>query len=275
MKLKIPKNFAQSAGKALKKAAPTILTCIGAVGVVATAVLTAKATPKAVNSVKRRQMELWTDDSDEIPEISFGEKAMLMLPCYIPTVIVGAITIGSIFGANILNKRQQASLMAAYAFLDRSFREYKNSVKEVFGEEGHDRVMKNLMIEHPKPPTIYGSTFGESFDFGETTDEPHLFYDSFSQRYFDATFSDVLLAELHTNRNFAINGEVSLKDFYVFLGLDTPDELKDLCWFVSDFYYFVDFTHTRSLIDDGPNEEPVECWVIEMPFPPTLEPIED
>ena len=131
------------------------------------------------------------------------------------------------------------------------------------------------MVEQPKPPTIYGSTFGESFDFGETTDELHLFYDSLSQRYFNATFSDVLLAELHTNRNFTINSEVALKDFYVFLGLDTPDELKDLGWFVCDYYYFIDFTHTKTLIDDGPDNPPVECWIIEMPFPPTLEPIED
>jgi hypothetical protein len=272
MNLKLPKGFAQKASRALKKSAPTILTCIGAVGVVTTAVFTAKATPKAIERVNRAKSVKMAEKGENLTRM---ETIGACWTCYAPAAIAGIATIGSIFGANALNKRQQASLMAAYAFLDRSFREYKNSVKEVFGEEGHDRVMKNLMIEHPKPPTIYGSTFGESFDFGETTDEPHLFYDSFSQRYFDATFSDVLLAELHTNRNFAINGEVSLKDFYVFLGLDTPDELKDLCWFVSDFYYFVDFTHTRSLIDDGPNEEPVECWVIEMPFPPTLEPIED
>lgn len=35
----------QKAGRVLRKASPTILTCIGAVGVVATAVLAVKATP--------------------------------------------------------------------------------------------------------------------------------------------------------------------------------------------------------------------------------------
>lgn len=34
------------AGKALQKAAPTILTCVGTAGVVATAVLAVRATPK-------------------------------------------------------------------------------------------------------------------------------------------------------------------------------------------------------------------------------------
>ena len=273
MNLKLPKGFAQKASRALKKSAPTILTCIGAVGVVTTAVFTAKATPKAIERVNRAKSVKMAEKGENLTRM---ETIGACWTCYAPAAIAGIATIGSIFGANALNKRQQASLMAAYAFLDRSFREYKNSVKEVFGEEGHDRVMDHLMVEQPKTPTIYGSFTGESFDFGETTDEKHMFYDSFSKRYFDATFADVLLAELHTNRNFAIGGgEIPLHQFYDFLGLDTPDELKDLAWYVCDYYYFIDFTHTRTLIDDGPGNDPVECWVIDMPFPPTLEPIED
>ena len=39
-------------GRSLKKASPTILTCIGAAGVLATAVLAVKATPKADSLIK-------------------------------------------------------------------------------------------------------------------------------------------------------------------------------------------------------------------------------
>ena len=45
-------KLSQKVGRALKKASPTILTCIGAVGVVATAVLAVKATPKALEMVR-------------------------------------------------------------------------------------------------------------------------------------------------------------------------------------------------------------------------------
>lgn len=45
-------KLCQRVGNALKKASPTVLTCIGAVGVVATAVLAVKATPKALELVK-------------------------------------------------------------------------------------------------------------------------------------------------------------------------------------------------------------------------------
>ena len=45
--MKIPTGLVPKVERFLKKASPTILTCIGAAGVVATAVMAAKATPKA------------------------------------------------------------------------------------------------------------------------------------------------------------------------------------------------------------------------------------
>ena len=42
----------QKVGQALKKASPTILSCLGALGVVATAVLAVKATPKALERIE-------------------------------------------------------------------------------------------------------------------------------------------------------------------------------------------------------------------------------
>ena len=273
MKLQQSPTFWRKAGKTLKKGAPTILSCISAVGVVVTTVLAVKETPKALECVEAAKSAKMAENGENLSRLETIEACWT---CYAPSAAVGIATIGCIFGANVLNHRQQAYLASAYAFLDRSFREYKESVKEVFGEEGHQRVMDNLMVEKAEPPTISGNLFGESFDFGVTNDEKHLFYDSFSERYFEATFSDVLLAEYHTPRNFAIGyGEVSAQEFYTFLGLDTPEDIKPLAWYVCDSFSFIDFVHTKKFIDDGPNNPPVECWVIEMPFPPTLEPIED
>lgn len=265
-------NFVQQAGKVVKKAAPTILTCIGAVGVVATAILAAKATPKALKRI---------EDAQEAKNAENGEKLTRMetigacAVCYAPAAITGIATIGCIFGANALNKRQQAALTTAYAMLSRSYRDYQHSVKKVFGEEGHKKVMENLMVEKTNPPEIiYGAATGAEFSLEGLNEEKHLFYDMFSDRYFEATPSQVLMAEYHTNRDFAINGgEIPLKVFYDFLGLSTPDDMANLSWYVSDYYYWIDFAHTKAMVDDGLNGE-VECWVIEMPFPPTPEPLE-
>ena len=265
-------KLSQKVGRALKKASPTILTCIGAVGVVATAVLAVKATPKALEMVRADSRKNHDGDPHAATKV---EAVKSCWKCYIPAAVTGAATIACIFGANTLNRRQQASLASAYALVNRSFMEYKNKVKELYGQETHDRIMDSLMVEKTEAPSISGSLTGRRFDFGETDDQKHLFYDAFSKRYFEATFSDVLLAELHVNRNFAINGgEIGVSEFYKFLGLDTPEDIADLSWFVSDYYYFIDFSHSKHRIDDGPDREPIECWMIEMDFPPTLEALE-
>ena len=268
----VPRGLCAKAVTVLRKHSPTILTCIGASGVLGTAILAVKATPKAMSLIEEEKAAKNAENGQKLTRM---ETIAVCWQCYLPAAVTGVATIGCIFGANVLNKRQQASLMSAYAFLNRSFQEYQNAVKEVFGEEGHQQVVEHLMVEKPKVPGIYGSVWGENFDFGETDEQKRLFYDVLSKRYFEAKISDVLLAELHTNRNFAINGgEISVQEFYSFLGLDTPEDLKDLCWYVSDYYYFIDFAHTKHYVDDGPEREPVECWSIEMPFPPTLEPLE-
>ena len=271
--MKPTQGLLTQAGKAFKKAAPTIFSCLGAIGVVATTTLAIKATPKALKHFETAQKEKNSQTSEKLTRM---ETIAVCWRCYIPAAATGIVTIGLIVGSNVLNRRQQASLIGAYTLVNRSFTEYKNAVKEVFGEEGHKKVMEHVVAEKSDPPSIYGALHGESFDFGEVDESTHLFYDMFAERYFEAKISDVLLAELHTNRNFALNGgEIQLKQFYDFLGLDTPNELKDLSWFVSDYYYFIDFTHEKIMIDDGVDREPVECWVIDMPYPPTLEPPED
>lgn len=259
-------------GKALKKASPTILSILGTVGVVATAILAVKATPKSLERIEDVKRDKQPENGKKLAHM---ETIAACWQCYIPAAATGIATIGCILGANILNRHQQASLVSAYALVNRSFRDYKNKVKELCGQETYDKITESLMVERAEAPTISGSFSGKGFDFGETDDQKHLFYDAFSKRYFEATFSDVLLAELHVNRNFAINGgEIMVDEFYKFLGLDTPNELKGLSWFVSDFYYFIDFSHSKHCVDDGPDREPVECWMIEMEYPPTSEPLE-
>ena len=73
----------------IKKNAPTILTCIGAAGVVTTTVMAVKATPKA--------LEILKDAEEEKGEkLTKWEKINVAGPVYIPAVITGAATIALI-----------------------------------------------------------------------------------------------------------------------------------------------------------------------------------
>ena len=117
----------------IKRNASTILTCLGAVGVVSTAVMAVKATPKAMSLI---------DDAMEEKgdKLTTWEKIVVAGPTYAPAVITGAATIACIFGSNVISKHQQASLMGAYALLDNSYKEYKKKVDELYGEEAGEHV---------------------------------------------------------------------------------------------------------------------------------------
>ena len=79
-----------------KRNASTILTCVGGVGVIATAVLAVKATPKAYERIEKAKKE-------KGEELTKFETVKAAAHSYIPTVAVGVGTLVCIFGANALN----------------------------------------------------------------------------------------------------------------------------------------------------------------------------
>lgn len=254
--------------RAMKKATPTILTCIGAIGVVATAVLTAKATPKALELVKVDSRKNHDGDPNAATKM---EAVKSCWKCYVPAAITGAATITCIFSANILNRRQQAALTSAYALVSRSYDDYKRKVKEVYGKEAHDQIMQSISVEKSDPPRISAPDFlyDSCLDFEDANEEERLFYDPFSERYFQATIGQVLQAEYHLNRNFALMGGcIGVNDFYKFLGIKEVKKLADFGWWVSDELYWIDFNHVKTMVDDGLNGEN-ECYIIEMVYTPT------
>lgn len=244
----------------LQRGSPTILTVLGAVGVVATAVITAKETPKALKLLK-------ASESEKGEELTTFEKIQVTAPAYIPTFIIGVSTIACIFGANVLNKKQQAMLTSAYALVNQSYQEYKNKLKELYGEETHQKIVDSIVKENVKPvsiscPGICGSS-SLDFDDEEDYEEKRLFYDAFSKRYFESTVEKVIQAEYHLNRNFTLGADTTVNMFYEFLGLDPVDYGDSVGWGFSYGYSWIDFHHHKTELDDG-----LQCYIIEMVFEP-------
>ena len=123
----------RSSKRFLRKNGSTILTCIGGVGVVATTVMAVKATPKAMRLIKAAEEE-------KGEKLTRMETIKIAGPTYAPSALIGIATIGSIFGANMLNKRFQAALMSAYALIDQSFKDYKTHVEEEYGEGANANI---------------------------------------------------------------------------------------------------------------------------------------
>lgn len=242
--------------RAVKKATPTILSVCATVGVVATAAMAVQATPKALRLIHEEKKG---------EGLTKPELVKIVVPIYAPAIGIGAATIGCIFGANTLNQRQQAALASAYALASQSYTNYKSKVKELYGEEAHDTVMNSIAVEKSKEVKLYvPSIIGSSSISLDTFDEEkHLFYEPFSNRYFESTVGRVLQAEYHLNRNFMLGGFVTLNEFYRFLGLEEIDSGDSIGWEVCDEYYWIDFDHSEAVVDDG-----LKCCVIDMVYCP-------
>lgn len=229
----------------------TILTCMAGVGLVATAVLTAQATPKAMTRVENAREEKGED-------LTKVEKVVAAAPAYIPPVVVGMATLTCIFGANMLNKHQQASMASAYALLDTSFKEYKKKFVELHGED----ALKNVQAEIAK----------DKYEESELKPEDgmQLFYDEFSGRYFESTIENVLRAEYNINRDLEMQEWAILNDFYDYLGLVPLEGGDRLGWSKdgnqSEYWQtWIDFKNDKITLDDG-----LEVTIITMFCEPSL-----
>ena len=244
----------------LKKNSATILTVVAAAGVITTSVLSAKAAIKASRVLAHKEEE-------KGEKLTLEETISVVWTIYIPPVVAGMSTIACVFGANILNQRQQASLASAYALVDSSYKEYKAKLKELYGEEAHNNIVDAIAAE--KCDEVHISAGGLTSAYTqeiESDTEPRLFYDEYSGRYFETTIEKVLLAEYHLNRNYILRGFARLNEFYEFLGLEPTDYGETVGWDICGEIYWIDFNHRKAFIGD--DNDGFECYIIEMPYYP-------
>lgn len=236
----------------LKRNSATILTCVGAAGVIATTVTAVKATPKALALLENAKEE----KGEELTKL---ELVKIAGPTYIPSVVLGTATLACIFGANVLNQRGQASLMSAYALLDRSYKDYRGKVDELYGEEAGQQVRAGIAKDKY-----------EEQDVKISDPANRLYYDFYSNRYFEATAAEVKRAEYELNRTLMLDDGVFLNEWYQHLDLEPLEQGWNFGWSAcanSDMYWqtWVDFTHEKAILDDG-----LECIIISFnqePYP--------
>lgn len=257
----------------LKKNTSTILTCLGAGGVVATVALAIKATPKALDKTqcaqvdkgeeilhKLREGALEKSDAGYIlPKLTAIETLQACWKEYLPTVAVGTGSLICIFGANVLSRRQQASLASAYAALESAYQGYRRKVYSILGSDTDAMIEKAVEqekqdIEDDLPPW----------------DEVQTFYLSCCGKaaFFERTMEEVVQAEYHINRNLVLRGEVTLNEFLSFLGLDAVEEGDVIGWdcYIGETQYgyrWIDFNHRHYVTDDG-----LTVCSIDTPFAP-------
>ena len=228
-------------GFELKKRSPEILVTAGVVGTVATTVMACKATTKAgdildefnsnmddINKVVEMGKEEYTEDvMKKDIAIVYVQTGVKFAKLYAPSVVLGALSITSILaGHNILRKRNVA-LAAAYATIDKSFKEYRGRVVERFGKEldhelrynikakefeevqtddkGKEKVVKNNVQISELEASDYAKFFDEGCNGWTKDPEANLLFLKKQQTY--------------ANNRLKANGYLFLNEVYEMLGI--------------------------------------------------------
>lgn len=142
----------------IRKHSPEILMVAGVVGTVASTVLACKATLK-VNEVleekkntidaihtclENETIEYTEEDSKKDLTILYAQTGIKLVKLYAPAVILGALSITSIVAGHRILKKRNLALAAAYAVVDKGFKDYRKRVVERFGEQLDKELRYNL-----------------------------------------------------------------------------------------------------------------------------------
>lgn len=244
----------------LKKYSPTILTAVGATGVVATAVLSVKATPKAL-------MLLQEAEKEKGDKLTIKETVVAAWKPYIPAALTGFGTIICIFGANYLNVRSQASLVSAYALLDRSYKEYQDKVKELHGPE-KTLSLKEELIKDKYNDEVIKTKYDENISEDE---EKLIFYDNNSTRFFVSTMSRVMEAECKFKEAIEWKGYGCLNQYYDMLGIPRVDYGYQLGWIDVENNDPYNCSSLEFNYEKVSPKEGVEIWIITTNMPPGID----
>lgn len=252
-KLSVVKSAATSkAGVTLlkgRKHSPAILFVAGVIGFGATVVLASKATLQLedlLDENERKQAEAHDlHEINKLDDIKQADKeykkdvAALKIRfvkdvavLYAPAVGVGILSVGALTGSHVILNRRYTSVVAAYATLDRSFREYRGRVVEEYGVEADKKfvngtVTREITSEDGKQITTVEGSAGRSpyaklfakntsFDWSPQPD-----YNLHFLRAQQQIANDILNSK----------GYIFLNDVYKSLGLELTPAGQSVGWF--------------------------------------------
>lgn len=153
------------AGLTLKKYSPEIFVVAGVIGTVAGAVMACKATLKVNEVLDEAKTNIDTiheasengkteagisydaQDAKKDLTIVYAQTGVKLLKLYGPAIAVGTLGIYSILKSHDVLKKRNVALAAAYATVDKGFKEYRSRVVERFGKEIDHELKHNIKAQ--------------------------------------------------------------------------------------------------------------------------------
>ena len=259
---KFVENLGRSFSKAglkFKKHSPEIMVVAGVIGVVGSAIMACKATTKVSGLVEETKENLdeihnaaekgevvdkntgelvayTEEDSKKDLAIVYVQTGIKFAKLYGPSVLLGALSITSILASNHIMRKRNVALAAAYATVDKGFKEYRGRLVERFGKE-LDRELKynikakeieTVEVDENGAPVVDEN--GEVKTTKQTVTTADILHNSDYARFFDeyctgwtrdAEFNLLFLRQQqnYANEKLKSQGYLFLNDVYGMLGI--------------------------------------------------------
>lgn len=230
-----------------KKQSPAIMFGAGVVGVVATVVLASKATLKleevlnetdelieqANTLVERNNPKYSAEVRDsDLRKIKI-QSAIKIAKLYGPAVVVGLVSIGLLTGSHVAMTRRNTALMAAYATLEKGFREYEARVREEFGEDKARELRFGADEREVYSEAENGEPKVDRVKFAAGKSMYARFFDKHNENFQPTVEYNLLFlqgVQKYLNDKLNANGWILLNDAYDALGMERSKEGTVMGW---------------------------------------------
>jgi hypothetical protein len=246
----------------VKKHSPVLLFAAGVVGVVGTVVLASRATLKldsvldktkeGLDAIREKQEnpdypDFEYSDQDRTKDLVrvYTQTAAEIVVLYGPAAILGVVSVAALTGSHVILSRRNVALTAAYAAIDKGFREYRSRVVHELGEnkdrefryglqertivEETDEGPVTLKVKDVLPADV--SVYAKFFEKGNKNWSPQVSYNSMFIKCQQNYANDLLMAR----------GHVFLNEVYDMLGIPRTREGAIVGWVKGNGDNFIDF----------------------------------
>lgn len=239
MNLSVFNNSLKRLGQSVGRNSPTILTALVVAGVVSTIAMTIKATSKAkdvLNEEANYRADEWSEQTGEhrftYPDDFFTPKEVFEITwkLYVPTGIMALTTIACAISANHISLRRNAALASLLTFAESAAREYQAKVVETIGEKKEEKLRDEIAQDRIDKHPI------ESSAVVLTGKGEHLFFDSFSGRYFKSDVETIrrLVNDFNQKLLRCAPMFLPINDFYYEMGLESIELGDEMGWNAED-----------------------------------------
>lgn len=192
---------------------PALLTGLAVGGVILTAVLAAKATPKAIAAIEaeeeerhikaanraKKAEEVLHENYDEVYEEEFEpitkkDIVKIGFKYFIPPILSAGLTIACIVGAQHINTVRQAAMAASYELLRNSYDNYRSHVRDAVDKKKYEEIEHNIHTDAANDILEHHPVTDEEFNKLDVEAGAALFCDSVTGRRFVSTYEKVYRA---------------------------------------------------------------------------------